>query len=415
VAVRLRQAWARTKPWLTWGGRVTFGLSSLVTVAIIYTAVLLIATTTSRSQEGEDGGRLTFLSQNNFAMWFGQDMFFWLMPRPYSYYSYYGGGIYGELVEEPPKMSFFEAIFSFVFGDGNPNTRLLSETRWQLIGERIAENGGAVVAEQVVPFLDPPAGPMGGGSSEQRKLDEAMLPVLLRFKGRPEVSPEGHIVYVFPELQESRAAGELILADVSTQELKRRVEAAGFRSTAADREGLVEEYRQVAERLRARGQAPQFLNEQEMVFSEADESQVASAAAYGAVALLATLWLGTQIASGKALFLARVYPIVGFVVKFYPWLLAYSAAYLGIPLIRWLRMKRANQRIEERNAWRAEQAARAAQPGQGLLAKVRGAARWALGRRSFGDAVYDSSQSAASAKARSEADEMADFDARLGG
>ena len=30
-----------------------------------------------------------------------------------------------------------------------------------------------------------------------------MLPVLLRFNGQPEVSPEGEIVYQFPELQTS--------------------------------------------------------------------------------------------------------------------------------------------------------------------------------------------------------------------
>jgi len=42
-------------------------------------------------------------------------------------------------------------IFSFLFGDGNPNANL-EERRWQQIATVIRNNGGAVVAEQMLPI-----------------------------------------------------------------------------------------------------------------------------------------------------------------------------------------------------------------------------------------------------------------------
>merc|ERR1712137_488581 len=114
-------------------------------------------------------------------------MFSWLSPRPYGYYNS-GGYMYS--AAPPPKMSFFESVYSFVFGDGDPNKQIREERRWQLVAEAIAESGGSVVAEQVAPFLDPPK---WNGVDEQRALDQAMLPVLLRLRGRPEVGPEGDI------------------------------------------------------------------------------------------------------------------------------------------------------------------------------------------------------------------------------
>jgi len=418
---RGQQLWRKAAPWLSYAGRVLFGMSLLATVTVLYSAVVIMLSTSAR--ENRDGSRSTVISQNNFSMWFGSDMFFWLTPRPYGYYSYYGGYMYGNFwglqVEPPPKMSFFESVFSFVFGDGDPNKTLREETRWQLIGEAIAQNGGAVVAEQIAPFLDPPEGSGDGGEPDgQRGLDRAMLPVLLRFRGRPEVGPAGDIVYVFPELQESRGAGELILGDVPTKELAKRLDLMGCPTTAVERAEIVADYRRAVQDLQRRqgassAAASGYLPERELKFSEADGGQIAACIAYGGFAFLATLYLGSQILSGKALLLARVYPVMSLVTQGFPWLLGYSGAFLGIPLWRWLRLPRANEEIQRRNTWRSEKARQLKQAGRGLRDRIAAAASWAKRRTGFGEALYDSSQPAQRAAARSELDDMAAFDRRL--
>jgi len=66
------------------------------------------------------------------------------------------------------------------------------------------------VAEQLAPFLDPPS-PKDVDTYTVREgealVDESfILPVLTRLSGRPEVTEDGNIIYVFPDLMTS--AGE---------------------------------------------------------------------------------------------------------------------------------------------------------------------------------------------------------------
>lgn len=417
AAMRLQRAWRVTKPWLGWGGRVLFGVSLLATVAIVYCASMVVIATTTSSKEDSDGNHIITVAQNNFVLWFGSDLLFWLTPSPYSYYTYYGGDvIYSEFYEPPPKMSFLESVFSFVFGDGDPNEKLLSETRWQLIGECIAQNGGSVIAEQIAPYLDPPSGPMGDEAARQRALNNAMLPVLVRFKGMAEVGTEGDIIYVFPELQESRVAGEAILGSLSTDELKRRLEAVGAPSRAFDRERVIEDYRRVTGEMRLQSSVPaNYLPEQELKLSEADDGQVATCVGLGAFALLATLFLGSRIYSGHLAILARFYPIIAFVVKAYPFLLGYTVAFLGIPALRWFRLRRLNRAIQERNEWRSLQAAKLEQADTGLRSRIMNAAKRAFRKQAFGDALYDSSQSASQNQTQKDVDDLKSFDALLQG
>ncbi|KAL9315636.1 hypothetical protein ACSQ67_016637 [Phaseolus vulgaris] len=169
------------------------------------------------------------------------------------------------LQADDDKMNFIESVFSFVFGDGDPNQGI-EEERWKLIGQYIASNGGVVAAEELAPYLDidsmeglktsrydmiqpfvmrlcnftldwhdsrtisalggkcgsVPNIRVGGRSSlksckqeivvEQvvsRGLDKHctnddesyILPVLLRFDGQPDVDEKGNILYRFPSLQ----------------------------------------------------------------------------------------------------------------------------------------------------------------------------------------------------------------------
>jgi hypothetical protein len=91
-------------------------------------------------------------------------------------------------------LNFLEAVFSVLFGDGDPNADL-ERRRWSYIGNMIHRNQGVAIAEQIAPFLD------NLGERSDREYENYMLPVLTKFNGIPEVSPTGQLVYHFPDLQ----------------------------------------------------------------------------------------------------------------------------------------------------------------------------------------------------------------------
>jgi hypothetical protein len=99
-------------------------------------------------------------------------------------------------------LNFLEAVFSVLFGDGNPNADL-EQRRWRYIGNLIHRQHGVAIGEQILPYLDN----VGEGFDRRAFLPENagnedyMLPVLTKFNGIPEVSPTGQLVYHFPDLQ----------------------------------------------------------------------------------------------------------------------------------------------------------------------------------------------------------------------
>jgi hypothetical protein len=91
-------------------------------------------------------------------------------------------------------LNFLEAVFSVLFGDGNPNADL-EQRRWSYIGNLIHRQQGVAIGEQIAPYLD------DIGQGYDREYENYMLPVLTKFNGIPEVSPTGQLVYHFPDLQ----------------------------------------------------------------------------------------------------------------------------------------------------------------------------------------------------------------------
>jgi hypothetical protein len=91
-------------------------------------------------------------------------------------------------------LNFLEAVFSVLFGDGDPNADL-EQRRWSYIGNLIHRQQGVAIGEQIAPYLD------NIGEGFDREYENYMLPVLTKFNGIPEVSPTGQLVYYFPDLQ----------------------------------------------------------------------------------------------------------------------------------------------------------------------------------------------------------------------
>lgn len=288
--------------------RISFGAILMLSIAVIAIAILLLAIAAS----SQGGGGNNRNDRGGGFMIFPTNFFYFFSPgygrRRRGYYS---SGYSRRGMNQPARRSpsdqpnFLEAIFSFLFGDGDPNADL-EERRWQTIGTVIANNGGAITAEQVAPYLDD----LGEGSD--REYEDYMLPVLSRFNGMPEVSPTGDLVYYFPELQ---------------------VTAAERRSSSVSA----------------------YLKEFKRKFTSASSGQVMGAIGLGCVNIVGALvlWNMFQSAAAQGVVLTGYLALVQSIF----WvLLAYGIGFLAIPLIRYYWVQWRNSKTEKRNEERSDRA-----------------------------------------------------------
>ncbi|KAE8718962.1 hypothetical protein F3Y22_tig00109983pilonHSYRG00012 [Hibiscus syriacus] len=168
--------------------RVSFGTALIASIVLVYTTI--IALITSRSDE-DNRGRRGRSYDTGFTFYLSPTDLFWYWDPYYRKRRL--------RTDNDEKMNFIESVFSFVFGDGDPNQGI-EEERWKLIGQYIASNGGVVTAEELAPYLDLPTsnGALGDESY--------VLPVLLRFDGEPEIDEEGNILYRFQSLQRTASS-----------------------------------------------------------------------------------------------------------------------------------------------------------------------------------------------------------------
>ncbi|XHX76069.1 MAG: hypothetical protein RBJ76_16650 [Stenomitos frigidus ULC029] len=321
LRLQLQEWWSKVWKVLFYLIRISFGIVLLASIALIVVAILLIVMAASSSRDDNDrqdsgGGGAIFMP--NF--WFGPDLF-WIFSPNYDDRIQRSQRLHTRSGEKP-KMNFLEAMFSFLFGDGNPNANL-EERRWQAIGTVIRNEQGAVVAEQIAPYLDQ----VGQGFSRpyDDPNEEYMLPVLTRFNGQPEVSPEGEIVYHFPELQAT---------------------AAQTRSQPVSA----------------------YLQEQPWRFSQAGSGQLILAVGLGGVNLVGALVLGSLLADGTVAI--QLGGLVAFVQSIYWVLLGYGTAFLALPLLRYFWVQWRNGKINARNEARQQQAVQLNQADAKLQVKI---------------------------------------------
>ncbi len=298
---RLRWQEAFSKIWnfIFYLIRISFGIYLIASIALIGIAIVIILIALNSRDDNNSGGDWG----GNFGSgsWGGGDWWILFMPDYYSRQNYRynqpNSNRRKGRSSEPAEMNFLEAIFSFLFGDGNPNADL-EERRWQTIGTVIRNQGGAIVAEQIAPYLDEL------GRPSQQEYEDYMLPVLSRFNGRPEVSPEGQLVYYFPELQ------------VTARQTNPQPVSA-------------------------------YLKERPWRFSAAGSGQIMLAIGLGAINLIGALVLGNLLGDGS---IAReLGGLVEFVAAIYWLLLGYGTGFLGIPLIRYFWVQGRNRKVEARN------------------------------------------------------------------
>lgn len=316
LQLQLQEWWGKVWKILFYLIRISFGVVLMVSIALILLSIVLIITAANSSRDSNDrqdsGGGAIFMPH----LGFGSDFFWFFSPGYYDHPRQ--RNLQRSRHGDKPELNFLEAIFSFLFGDGNPNADL-EERRWQAIGTVIRNQRGAVVAEQLAPYLD------NIGQGYHREYEEYMLPVLTRFNGQPEVSPEGDIVYHFPELQATAAQTRPKPVSASFQEFPWR-------------------------------------------FSQAGSGQLLLAIGLGGVNLIGALALGKLLADGSAA--AALGGLVAFVQSIYWVLLGYGSAFLALPLVRYFWVQWRNRKIATRNETRQSYAVQLNQADAKLQGKI---------------------------------------------
>ena len=294
LQIRLQEWWKKVWSVLFYLIRISFGILLVTSIVLILVTITIIMNANS---DRDNDNRSN--NSRGFNFFFFPDLFWYFSPNHRDSYQERR-----RERGENNEMNFFEAVFSFLFGDGDPNANL-EERRWEEIGAVISNNQGAVVAEQIAPYLD------DIGAKYQQEYEDYMLPVLVRFNGMPQVSSDGQIVYYFPELQ--------------------------VRASKKQRRSISE-----------------YLHEFSWKFSSASSGQLMLSAGLGGVNFVGALILGNLLKNGTIA--TQIGGLVAFVQGIYGLLLAYGIGFLAIPLIRYFWIKRRNDQVSTRNLQRQERA-----------------------------------------------------------
>lgn len=195
--------------------------------------------------------------------------------------------------EQVKQGNFFLECFSFLFGDGDPNSSL-EEQKWKIVAEVICANNFVVTAEQIAPYTD-----------KDPKDESGMFETLARFDGVPVVTEKGTIIYDFDSLRR----------------------------------------RMLPEAIKTSG--PRYLHEEEWHFSEYPAPALITVFIFATLNFLGSWWLFKHIAT---------IALLQHFVLLIDVMIAYGFLFLLIPLCRLLFNALMNSQISIRNQRRGEYA-----------------------------------------------------------
>ncbi|KAL9184642.1 hypothetical protein ACHAXT_012612 [Thalassiosira profunda] len=442
-------------PPLFYATKVGFGVVLVASLVAIFSTIFFISTSGGSSDRDDDrrdrrGGGMPMGGMGGF---WGPSPFDFFYYRPYYSRYYYSPGYDGRGGRErsPDEMGFLESVFSYVFGDGNPNGDV-EERRIALVAEMIRQNGGAVTAEQLAPFCDEAPMPLtaeGKLGEERVYVDESfVLPIVTKLDGTPQVTEDGDIVYTFPELMTSattkpvssisskemaRVKREMRLLrragleeDAPTSTIKTLLKMSGISTRGAlDRADLIDILeRALPQETKDLGYMdmdvddPTLLLEREYKFSLASSFQTILAGLLGVVNLGGALYLGNLLGQ-YALYGVRLPSYMGLVQQFFPLLLGYAVLFNAIPVVRNILIQRENAKIQQRNkarkSWKAVLEQKAGSVKRKLMAAAGFGKRMKQLRASGKDIVFDTSKEFREVEMVKEEDDMKAFDQLLEG
>ena len=431
-------------PPLFYATKVGFGVVLVASLVAIFSTIFFISSGSSRDDDRRDERRGGGMPMFGGGFW-GPSPFDFFYYRPY-YSRYYYSPAYDDGYRDPGEMGFLESVFSYVFGDGDPNGDV-EERRLALVAEMIRENGGAVTAEQLAPFCDDIPMPVADGKlgEERAYVDESfVLPIVTQLDGLPQITEDGDIVYTFPELmtsvsssrnaridseemarvrRESRILRQAGLEeDAPTRSIKMLLDMNGIRTRGAlEREDLIDILEKVLPEdentyMDLDVDDPTLLLEREYKFSLASDFQKVLAGALGVVNLGGALYLGNLLGQ-YAIYGVRLPSYMGLVQQFFPFLLGYAVLFNVIPLVRNILIQRRNEQIRQRNERRRTWKQFLEEKAGAVRRKLMAASRMGKRLKQLGtgsrDIVFDTRKEFAEVERQKETDAMNEFDKLL--
>lgn len=305
--------------WVFYAIRISFGIMLIASIAIVVVGIIA-ATIALNSQNGDRDDRRDRRSDNRG----GGGGFIWLggwgnpFGNPFMMFApdYYEPQRLRS--RDPDEMGFLESVFSFLFGDGNPNTDL-EERRWREVASMIRSHDGVVIAEQLAPYLDE--------TSRLENDEYFVMPVLAKFNGFPEVSDTGTLAYKFPDLQ--KVASERKSKTKST-----------------------------------------YLQEKIWKFSQAPQGKIALSIGLGVFYLVAALVLKNLLLNPKLALTIASGGFLGLVNASMGFLLGYAILFLSTPAVRYFVLQYLNGGISDRNQKRSANAEKLQKPSATLREKL---------------------------------------------
>jgi hypothetical protein len=433
---QLMQTFEKAWPFLFWSFRVSFGIALIASLVAIFTTIVFIQSSSSSDERRRDergGGGLFGAGYRGYWGPSPFDVFFY---RPYGYYGYYGTGA---SYRDPEEMGFLESIYSYLFGDGNPNAGL-EERRLALAATVIRQSKGAVTAEQLAPFCD--ESPSVSTAEQSTYADESfVLPIVSALGGEPVVTDDGNIIYVFPELQTTSASAPM----QRSQEISREamvLKRAGMKANASARDiiqvlnyngistrGIVDKNDLIrlledalppptpAQEAEIVESDPTVLQEREIRFSVAPDLNKFLAGALGVVNLGGALYLGNLL-SEVAAYGYRLPSYFGAVQALYPFLLSYAVLFNIVPAVRNFYIQSQNNLIRRRNdrrrSWQKALAGAVSSSGR-IAEKLKAAKRFQTKAKKItaSEIVYETTQATEDIQKSKDDQELADFDKLL--
>ena len=295
---RLNEIWKKIWITLFYLIRISFGIILIFSIAIVFAAITIILTSLYSNKEENDQYSSGYRGMNFFVLPNFSDLF-WIF-YPTGNYSSFSSSKSNE-DKFLKKTTFLEAVFSFLFGDGNPNFNL-EEIRWEMIGRVIYNNEGVIIAEQIAPYLD-------NINKYNEYNEDYILPVLKRLAGVPIVSPKGELVYSFPELQ-------TFIKNLPEKHINNNFE-----------EKLYE-------------------------FTHISSNQKILVISLGVINFILVLTLGSLLKDQSVISASN--SLIGFINSSYWFLFSYASFFLGLPLVRHFVIQSRNTRINKRNLERRE-------------------------------------------------------------
>lgn len=330
LKLRLLETWAFIWKWLFWLIRISFGILLVVSILIVLIGILLAILAIQSQSKDDNGGNSSSSGRSSNSGNYGVGSFFpsWIYwGNPFSVFSpgYYDRGyssrdsqVVIKTKESQAKVGFLEGVFSFLFGDGNPNSNL-EERRYQAIASVIRQNQGTVIAEQIAPYVDEV------GNALQAEREDYMLPVMVKFNGYPKVSEQGTLAYSFPDLQK------------------------------------------VAEQ-RSSEQTPVYLHENTWAFSRG--GKIGLSIGLGIFYLVGAIVLGNLLQDPRVVASVASGGALGAIAAVYGFLLGYAILFITVPAVRFFVLELSNDTIALRNKKRLARTQILASPDPELSQKL---------------------------------------------